>query len=325
MDENRKHHNEEISLFELWDYIKRGFNKIGNTLLSFFAFLVRNIVILIVLVVLGVVIGFFIDKASPTYVRTEAVVTANFGSSNYLYESIKDINYKLQREDSLFFSKMGISSEEKYGFSLEIKPVVAVWEITGGERSFFDMLEENELLSEEERQAVINKSYEEHRLILFHKKDAPAEEFLNKIIHHISANSHYEEVFQVMQESLDHQIRSNVFMLAQIDSLLANYSKNQINTTGSTYTENKIDLGSLLSNRMEMQEETREMQLKKIASKRFLKVIDMNSAQPLEDTSIFDKKIVAIPLVLLGLFFLIHIIVRVNRKVKNSGSLSKTQ
>src|SRR5690606_15206009 len=105
---------------------------------------------------------------------------------------------------------------------------------------------------------------------------------------------------------LDHQIKSNAFMLAQIDSLLANYSKNQGNNTGSAYTENKIDLGNLLTHRMEMQEETREMQQQKIASKGFLKIIDMNIAQPLEDTSVFDKKIIAIPLVLLGLFFLIH-------------------
>lgn len=321
MDNDKKHHTEEISLFELFGYIKKGFNRIGDALLRFFAFLVRNAIILIALVVIGIVAGFFMDKATPQSVRTEVVVVAGFGSSDYLYESVEDINYKLQKKDSLFFEKMDLDTEKDYGFSLEINPVPMLREINGDQENYFDLLKENESISEEERQAIINKSYEQHKLVLFHQVDAPAKSFLTTLMDHLRENSHYREVFQLMQKSLDRQIESNIYMLAQIDSLLANYSKNP--GTGSAYTENSIDLGNLLVNRMEMQEETRELQQQKIASQGFLKIIAMNMAQPMEDTSVFDKNMVALPLLLLGIFFLICLLARAYRKARKNRHFNR--
>lgn len=323
MDHSKNHHSEEISLFELWGFIKKGFNRIGDSIFRFIAFLLRNAIILIVLIIVGTAIGYFIDKAMPKSLRTEAVVVAGFESSDYLYASVDAVNHKLEIKDSLFFEKMGLDAKEDYGFSLKIEPVLMMREINGDQENYFELLNDNDMLTEKDRQNLISKSNEQHKLVLYHYKKAPSKRFFNSLIEYFRENPHYQEVFQLMGKSLDHQIESNIYMLAQIDSLLTNYSKNMGTVSATTFSENKIELGNLLANRMQMQEETRKLQQQRIESQGFLKVISMNAGQALEDTSIFDKKTIAYPLILLGLFFLVHVLIRIYRKSKEKMSQLK--
>lgn len=317
----RKQQNDEIDVFELFRYIKKGGDKIGNAFLRFFNFLMRNIILIGILLLVGIAAGYFLDKATPKHLKTRAVITTNFSSAEYLYNSVKAINTKLSDRNSFFLEKIGAKGIQ---LSLKIEPVISVREVNNEEENYFELLGENETLSEEEHQAIINKSYEQHQLGLFHTEGVPSEKILTAIVDYIRKNPHYQETHKLLRQSLARQIKSNVYLMAQIDSLLANYSKNiGTNNPGLTYSQNTIDFGNLLNNRLEMQEETRNLQKQLIASSSFLKIVDMDVDQPLEKTVISDHYIVFIPLLLLLLFFLVHILLAINsnaKKLKKSNA-----
>ena len=284
--------------------------------MRFFNFLMRNIIIIGILLLIGLVAGYFIDKTTPKPLRTQAVVATNFSSAEYLYNSVREINSNIQN-DKGFLEEIGFDNNETGKVRLEIKPLISTKEISNEEENFFDLLDENESLSAEERQEIMGRSFERHQLVLFHKKGAPAENILTSILNYLRKNQHYHETHQLLQKSLDRQIKSNVFLLAQIDSLLANFSKNtNANNPNLVYSQNNLDLGNVLFNRMEMQKETRKLQQQLVAASSFLKIVDMDVDQTREEFSFSDNYIVFFPLFLLLLFFFVHLLLALNSKAK---------
>lgn len=315
--EHKPQNNDEVDVFELFGYIGRGFNKLGNTLLRFFNFLLRNIVVLIILVIVGIVAGYFVDKSAPNLLKTETFIVSNFGSAEYVYESINGMEaiFKSSKED--FLQEMGVTKAEAKHISLEIAPVISVHEITEQEQVFLELLQDNKSLSREEKQAVINKNYSYHKITLFHPKDVNAEKLTEKIISHLRQNDHYMKVFKNSREILQRQIKSNLFILAQIDSLFKNYSKNigNVGAVGENLVySNSTNLGDLLETRMDLQTKTNELIIKNVGNSTFLKVLNIGNSSALKSTGLFSKKIVIFPLLLIGLFFLIHVFIGINKK-----------
>src|SRR5690554_5806149 len=100
-----QNNNEEIDLGDLFRLIKRFFEKIGNLLLRFLSFLLRNAIVLIILIVIGAIIGYFWQKSIEPLYKTEIIVATSFGSQEYLFKAIDEAEYK--------FSEKGISNEDR--------------------------------------------------------------------------------------------------------------------------------------------------------------------------------------------------------------------
>ena len=103
--------DQEIDLGQIGTGIKNFFSGIVNSIFDFIFFVKRKIVIIIGLLIIGLVLGYFLDKTTKKY-TSEIIVAPNIGGSDYLYSKINLIKSKLKEDDKSFFKSIGISDIE---------------------------------------------------------------------------------------------------------------------------------------------------------------------------------------------------------------------
>ena len=85
---------------------------------------VHHVFVVGVLFVLGVVLGILLDK-KHSYIQ-KMILIPNFGSNEYLYKKIEQIDTKLREEDEAFFKELGIKNYEDV-ISVEIEAFPAIY------------------------------------------------------------------------------------------------------------------------------------------------------------------------------------------------------
>ena len=115
--------DQEIDLGQIGTGIKNFFNGIVNSIFDFIFFVKKKLVIIGGLFVVGVALAFLLD--SKTY-NHEISVIPNFGSNEYLYKKIEQIDTKLREEDEAFFKQLGIKNFKDV-ISVEIEAFPAIY------------------------------------------------------------------------------------------------------------------------------------------------------------------------------------------------------
>lgn len=318
--ENKQHDSEEVDVFELFRHIGRGFDKLGAVFLRFFNFLVRKIVAIGIIVLIGIVIGFFINRMVPQKYETVALVSSNFESTEYLYKYIAGIDSKFAELDEGFLAEMNLSKEEARPISLFISPIITVKGISPDMEDLSKVMEDSYNLTKEEIQDVLSISYDRHRITLVHTDQVQGEKLLEKIIDRIRTNTFFQKISQELHSSYARQIDSNIYVLSQIDSLLANYAQS-IGSSGNVgknlvYSDNSINLAGILEMRIDLQDKTADLRQKQIINETFIRVLSEGKTSA-KERGIFENYIVLIPILLLAVFFLVHIGLWINRKAAN--------
>jgi uncharacterized membrane protein len=75
--------DQEIDLGQVFSKVSSFFSGLVDNFFDFIFFLIKNSVIIIVLLVIGVGAGYFLDKSAKVY-NHEVIVSPNFGSVDYL-------------------------------------------------------------------------------------------------------------------------------------------------------------------------------------------------------------------------------------------------
>src|SRR5690349_3167737 len=97
----KKTNNPEIDLLTVFDRIGDFFEWIKTLLFRSIQFFVKNVKIVSVLIVLGIVFGFFLTKVISRF-EQKIIVAPNFKSTDYLYSKIDFIASKITAKDTLF-------------------------------------------------------------------------------------------------------------------------------------------------------------------------------------------------------------------------------
>ena len=313
-----KRNSGEVDIFELFKFIGKAFNKLGNILLRFFNFLIRNVIVIGILVVVGFFAGFLLDKNAPEKQKTQAIIVSNFESAGYIYESIQNMNIKFTDLDEDFLKKLNVDEDAAGQISLQIEPIIEVRELSEEEQAYWELLEENETLSNDEKQAILDRSYRKHKITLFHTEDIQGKVLLERIIQQLRKNRHYEELYAENKIYLQRHIAGNLFTLAQIDTLFKTYSKTlgQLGTLDGNliYSENSFNLAGLLNSKMELQKETADLIVENVENSNFVKVVHLGNPTGLETESFLSNKTLVLPLFLVILFLMAHVFLRIYRK-----------
>ncbi len=305
--------DQEIDLGQVFKKIKDFFNSFLDLIFDFILFVKRNIIILIVLLVLGIGIGFYLDKNNKAYSHT-IIVTPNFGSADYLYAKIDLLNAKNKEKDTLFLNSIGIKEIENFG-KIEIEPIIDVYKFITNKPENFDLIK---LMAEDgDLQKIIenditSKNYPFHSIKFNTKGITNYKKTVEPILTFLNTSDYFEAIKKQNLQNIQEKMIANDSTITQINSLLNEFastsSNNQKNDKLVYYNENN-QLNDIIKTKEELVKEQGNNRISLINSDKTIK--EISSTINIKNTEGLKNKMkIVIPLILLILFFMVDVLRR---------------
>lgn len=317
--------SDEIDLGQLFQLIGKGFQKVFRAFLGFYLYLKKNIFILGGLVILGAALGYGLNQITTDLMKTEVIVKPNLESRNYLYEVVDEIQANIQAQDTLFFKELGISVENLKVFKVTVESLGDTRNISDQGTEYLELLKgfegSSEAISDIVRAEILSKSTLINHKISFYFKDPKfGQEHAKKLMDYINSNPYFTDLISVYNENALKRIKKNTELVTQIDALISSYAEklgqkdNPISDGRISFdNEERIDVKGLfeLKNKLIKDIEHKKVELK--TDTEAVKIINFGKPQEVKK-AFFGKSIVLMPLLFIGLFFLISSIKYLNRK-----------
>ncbi len=327
MAENQTNNNssDEIDLGQLFQLIGGGFQKLFNAFLLLFIYLKKNAFILLGLIVLGVGVGYGLNKVITKKLKTEVIVKPLLESKNYLYDVVDEIQSNIKADNIDFFIEIGLDFNDLKGFEIEIAPVDDGKKSSESEMKFLELLqsfENTDAVADIVRAELQNKSSFNHRITFFYKDASKGKLFAEKVMAYINTNEYFDGLIEIYRENAESRIVENKSLLEQVDELVVNYARKMVQSDNNIGTDRivldnqeRIDITGLfrLKNSLIQDIESKKLELKQRTE--VIKVINFGKTQEVQK-SVYGKNIVLFPLLFLGFFFLVSFLLFLNRKSK---------
>lgn len=319
---NTQQSSDEIDLGQLFQLIGRGFNSIFLFFLRVFLYLKKNIYILIGLVIVGLAIGYGLNKISTKRLKAEVIVKPQLESKNYLYDVINEIQSNISSRDTLFFKSLGIEEIDFDGLEVHISRVVEEGN-TEDDLKYLELLqsfENTDAIDDIVRAELQNKSSFNQRITFFYKNAELGKTFASKVMAYINTNPYFEGLIETSRANAMSRIAENQVLLKQVDEIITNYT-NSLAAKGNPSVSERIILDNQeqvnISDLFEYKNRLiRDIETKKLELKEQTEAVSIiNFGQPQEvQKSFFGKSIVLIPIIFISVFFILSALVYLNKK-----------
>ncbi len=322
---NKTNASDEIDLGQLFQLIGKGFNSLFRVFLRLFLYLKKNALILLGLLILGGAIGFGLNRIVSKRLMTEVIVKPQMESKNYLYDVINEIQANIKAKDTAFFSNIGVDVSSFDGLEVAIVPVNDNRKSSEDEVKYLELLqsfENTEAIADIVRAELQNKSSFNHR-ITFYYKDAQAGQKLAKgMMEYINTNEYYDGLISVYRENASSRIKEDTQLLKQVDEIITTYAKKMAENNGMVGNDRivldnqeTVNITGLFSlkNSLIRDIESKNVELEQRTDP--IKIINFGKPQVVQ-SSLFGKKIVLIPFILIAAYFFGSILKYLNKKTK---------
>ena len=270
--------NQEIDLGQVSRKIGKTYDSFLNWIFRGIVFVKRNLIVIIVLFIIGVVLGFYLDKKSSSYDH-QIIVNPNFGSTDYVYAKIDLLQSKIKENDTTFLKKIGIQDTKKIS-RIKIEPVVDVYRFIGNKTENFDMIKllaENGNIDKIVEYKVTSKNYPYHTISFTTSKLSTQEKTVNPILNYLNDSEFFAAVQKEYVNNVRQKMKANDSTISQIDALM-NQFKNRISGSQSdklVYFNENTQLNDVLQTKDNL---VRELGLLRIDLVSIDKVVKENSS-----------------------------------------------
>ncbi len=314
----------DIDLGQLFRMIGRGFKSLFIGFLRIFIYLRRNFIKLAILLIIGLLIGFGLNRIVSRKQKTEVIVKPNLESKNYLYDVVNEIQANFKAKDTAFFKKIGINVADLDRFEVNIEPLGDKKKEGNMEddMKYLELLEKfqnDELVIDVVRTEILNKSTLVHRITFYYNRAATGAALSRKIMNYINSNEYFNEMVKINNQNAMERIEQNSVLVAQIDTLVANYSQ-KMNTGRNAATgtivldkEEQLDLPGLLALKNSLIRDTETKRIEIMGQKEAVRIINFGSPQEVQ-SNFFNNAVFMVPVVLILIFLLIDFIKYLNRR-----------
>jgi len=180
----------------------------------------------------------------PKVYNHEISVIPNFGSNEYLYKKIEQIDTKLREEDETFFKELGIKKyEDVVGIEIEAYPAIYNFVNNKEQANNFELIKlmaEDGNIDKIMKEEITSKNYYHHKISIKTKGMFKKEEFITPVLNYLNNNSYFEIQQKVYQKNLADKIILNDSLIKQIDNLIVLLSSNNSSGTISISEKNSI-------------------------------------------------------------------------------------
>jgi len=283
-DKQNSNESQEIDLSYLSKKTASLFDHIGFSLFRFFKFLLKNAIVLSILIVVGAVVGYFLDKNSDDLYKSEIIVVPNFNSNSYLYNKVKNLELK----------NTPITS-------VKIEPILDIYQFIKDEWNNLEVakyLSENNIqLNKFSPDSEVQKLYRYHLMTVVTKRKDVGGKIIDSLMNEFNKDKYFEERQKIEIENTKNLITELSNSLASVDQILG-----RIGTSGAASGEVSIEMYSELNNLISSRRSTiLEINKNKILQLEQSKIIYPSSKMLNIKESVFPKTFV-LPVVLIGLF-----------------------
>lgn len=253
---NQNFDNQEIDLSLLSNRISGFVKSINRRVFLFFRYLLKNIIIFGTLVVLGVGVGYYLDKNQKTY-KNSIITRPNFDSTDYLYSKIELLNTKIKDNDTLFLKSIGIHDPSKL-MNIEVTPVIDVYKFissTTTEKNdpnfqLLKLMAEDGDINTIIKDNVTSKNYSYHKISFNTKAKVSRKEVVEPLLNYLDSSQHYLSIQIVQVDNMKNRVTENMKIITQIDEILAGFNNKKSEIPGKEkliyYNEN-VQLNDLVN------------------------------------------------------------------------------
>lgn len=236
MSQNQPNNQEdqEIDLIEISKKIGGFFQEINAFLFRCIQFFVKNAIAILILLVIGVGLGFYLDKNLTSY-DSEIIVMPNFSSNDYLYAKINLLNAKIADGDTMFLKSIGITEHTAIN-RIDVKPVMDVYKFANKNPQNFEMLKlmaEKGDVSKIVEDEMTSKNYLFHAVSIASSKTISENGLVKPLLIYLNSSEYYSKIKEENITNIKIKIRENDSIIKQIDEFLNSVKSNTRGTSSN--------------------------------------------------------------------------------------------
>ncbi len=309
---NQKPNDDEIDLGVVFGEIKRLFISFLKAFFSIFIFIYKHKFVLIVLLVSGIIAGYFWDKVSKPDYKSNLTLVTNYSSTDYLYSKIEALESKIKQEDSIYLQQV-FGQHYDLVKNVKVEPILDIYKFIAQSeinKEIFELLLDEQDNVDEFLESPINSyNYPYHKVNFIIKGQNHHELISNQFISYINDNKYFNDIKEILVENYEQQLIQNKEVIKQIDNIIESVNQDQ-----NTLIENlKVSVGEdemindLLQKKKDLLINNGQLKTQIQNQQNIIKTVDSNYAlEDKEKITKKDKKYL-LPLLLVGLYMLIYL------------------
>lgn len=297
--------NSEIDLLTVFSRIGDFFEWINTLLFRTIRFFVKNAIVIVVLIVFGFGLGFYLQKISTRF-EQKIIVSPNFKSTDYLYSKIEFLASKIALKDTLFLKSIGIQKPSEM-VSISIEPIVDVYNLVnkdGKNMELFQLMAQNGDLKSIVKETTTNKNYALHTIILNTVGFVSFKSSIEPLLKYLNTSPYYDAYNRINSKNIQNNIKRKEATILQIDGILNQVSRaygNYPNNEKLVYYNENLNLDAVIKTKDSLSSEIDKLKIWQYNSSKTIKemgiVLNVKNNKTLKGKLIF-----ILPLVFVGLF-----------------------
>ncbi|MFM2265509.1 MAG: hypothetical protein RLZ77_929 [Bacteroidota bacterium] len=266
--------DDEINLSQLANGVSTLFQRMGTGIFKCTRFFVQHKWILSLLLIGGFATGVLIETVKTSYDHY-ILVEPNFGSTDYLYAKVDEINAKIKEQDTVYLKSIGISKPKDI-FKIEVKPIVDVYRFVSRNEQNFELLK---LMSDDSdinkiiEEKPTSKNYSYHLIHLSTKQKINKSQLIAPILAHLNNSDFYKQIQKEYILNQQIKMKANEVLIAQIDGYLNGLAAGTPSASGEKmvfYTE-KTQLNDVIQTKDILVKEQGNLRIEKISIDKIIK------------------------------------------------------
>lgn len=241
--------NQEIDLAQISKKVSKIIGNVNRSLFNLILYVQRNFIFLLLLIVAGITVGYFLN-GDRKYFENRIIVTPNYGSTNYLYSKIELVSSRIRNRDIKFLKSIGLSNKVK---SVKIEAIIDVYRLANDSEKNYELLK---LLSEESEFSKIlkdettSRNFKQHEITI-NSNSTLSNTNLKKFLKFLNSDIYYLNLQKEVLKNIKFKIKSNEYMINQIDNILNDFPKNS-KSTNLVYNNENFNFNELIKFKNEL-------------------------------------------------------------------------
>ena len=299
--------NQEIDLNQITKKIGSFFEGVFTSIFKGFLFIKKNSIVIIALVIVGLISGFYLDKKIKEFDH-QIIVSPNFSSTDYLYSKVQLINSKITERDTVFLRDVvGIKDSKKIK-KITITPLTDIYKFVDNNPQNFELLKlmaEDGDIKKVIQDQVTSKNYTFHSITFTTSNLTSDEKSVQPILHYLNDSDYFKTIQNQYLFNINNKIKANDTVIAQIDRVLNSFSKatNSNKNDKLVYYNENTQLNDVIKTKNELAFEQGSNKVDLINYNQIIK--EISSTLNIKNTdSLSGNLTLFLPLFFVGLFII---------------------